>query len=238
VDILSTDPVNLQHPSWCSMADTCTAPDRLAERGQTDADVPRYRMGSHFGTAHVIPTSRVAEVEIRLEPFRDVYEEVTEQPDGVLLTYFAEYCAHGGTLNLAGEQLAPLATAFASLRDLFDTDRNPVVDRVAEALRVLGCITAGNADALLSLCVVHLTRRERDAVLAQFPAAVEVDLSPSAEETMREADRNLAEALGALVDAAGRLERARGLSDDQLRQRAVLLEGIATATDAIARSRS
>lgn len=173
MDILSTDPVDLQHPSWCYVADTCTAPDRLAERGQTDADVPRYRMSSHFGTAHVIPTSRAAEVEVRLEPYRDVFQEVLEIPDGVLLTYFAEYCGHSGTLNLAGEQLAPLATAFASLRDLFETDRNVLLDRVAEALRVLGCITRGNADALLGLTAVHLTDRERDAVLAQFPAGGE-----------------------------------------------------------------
>jgi hypothetical protein len=170
VDILSTDPVDLQHPSWCYVAGTCTAPDRLAERGETEADVPRYRMSSHFGTAHVIPVSRVSEVEISLEPYRDVYQEVTETPDGVLMTWHAEYCGHHGTLHLAGEQLAPLATAFSSLRDLFEVDRNPLPDRVADALRVLGCISRRNADALLGLTALSLTDREREQVLAQFPA--------------------------------------------------------------------
>lgn len=170
MNILSTDPVDLQHPSWCTVADTCTAPDRLAERGVDPSAVPMHRRDNHYGTAHVIGTSREAEVEIRLEPYRDVYQPVGEEPDGVLLTFAAEYFGFSGTLLLAGEQMGPLSTAFASLRDLFETDRNPVVDRVAESLRVLGCITRGNADALLGLTVVQLTDRERDAVLAQFPA--------------------------------------------------------------------
>lgn len=171
--ILSAEPVDLQHPSWCSVANTCTAPDRLAERGVDPATVPMHRRDNHFGTAHVVPTTRTAEVELRLEAYRDVFDEVTELPDGVMLSWAAEYFGMTGTLLLAGEQIAPLATAFASLRDLFEADRNPLMDRVAEALRVLGAVTRGNAAALLGLTVVHLTDREREQVLAQFPAGGE-----------------------------------------------------------------
>jgi hypothetical protein len=169
VDILSVDPVDLQHPSWCA-AQSCTAPDRVAERGQDGNTIPASRRGSHFGEAHIIPTSRISEVQFTLELFRDVYAEVTDEPDGVLLSYASELCGHAGRLILTGEQTGPLATAAAAMRDAMRTDRNPVVDEVAQALRVLGCITRGNADALLSLTVVHLTDRERTAVLAHFPA--------------------------------------------------------------------
>lgn len=157
----------LAHPTWCFSA-TCTAPDRLLERRIDERDVPLSRRGSHFGEPHTIPTTRVSEVELTLELFRDVFTPVTDQPDGVVLTHYSEACGHGGALVLTGEQLGPLATAAASMRDAMRTDRNPVVDEVAQALRVLGCVTRTNADALLSLTVVHLTEREREAVLAHF----------------------------------------------------------------------
>lgn len=46
---------------------------------------------------------------------------------------------------------------------------NPIITAVITALRVLGCFTRTNADALLSLTVVDLSARERLAVLADFP---------------------------------------------------------------------
>lgn len=159
--------VGLDHPSWCAVQ-SCTAPDRLAERGVDERHVPVSRRGSHFGEPHTIPTSRLSEVRFTLELFRDVYVEVTDQPDGVLLSYESELCGHAGALIVTGEQTAPLATAAASMRDAFRTDRNPVVDEVAQALRVLGCITRGNASSLLYLTTVQLTDRERDGVLAHF----------------------------------------------------------------------
>lgn len=168
MDILSSDPVDLSHPSWCA-AQSCTAPDRLAERAVGERDVPLHRRGSHFGEPHTIPASHVSDVEVTLELFRDVFAEVTDEPDGVLLSYQTQACGHAGALVLTGEQVAPLATAAAAMRDAVRPDRNPVVDEVAQALRVLGAITRTNADALLSLCVVHLTDRELAAVLDQFP---------------------------------------------------------------------
>lgn len=166
LDPLEADPAHA-HPSWCFSA-SCTAPDRLAERGEADRDVPIHRRGLHFSWPHIIPTTRISEVAMTLELHRDVYTEVTDMPDGVLLTYHAEICGHGGTLLLTGEQMAPLVTAFSSLRDAFEADRNPLMDRVAEALRVLGCITQGNAAALLDLTALALTDRERGQVLRQF----------------------------------------------------------------------
>ncbi|MET7399150.1 hypothetical protein ABZS66_37280 [Dactylosporangium sp. NPDC005572] len=157
----------LVHPTWCA-ADRCAAPDRLLERGQAETDIPLHRRGAHFSRAHIIPVMRVSEVELTFELTRDVFQPVTDEPDSVLLSYAAEGCGHSGTLTLMSEQLAPLATATASMRDAFITDRNVVVDEVARSLRTLGCITSGNAGALLSLTTVHLTDRERDAVLEQF----------------------------------------------------------------------
>lgn len=166
-DPVDLNEVALQHPSWCA-AESCTAPDRLAERGVEERTVPLSRRGSHFGTAHVIPTSRISEVQLTLELARDVFVEVTDEPDGVLLSYASELCGHAGTLTLTGEQTGPLATAAASMRDAFRTDRNPVLDDVARSLRILGCVSRSNAAALLSLTTVHLTDRERAAVLEQF----------------------------------------------------------------------
>lgn len=168
---LEADPA-YAHPSWC-FSGTCTAPDRLLERGEAERDVPLVRRGSHFGAAHTIPTSRISEVEMTFELFRDVFTPVTDEAEGVLFTWHSEACGHGGTLVLTGEQMAPMATVTAKLRDAFRTDRNPLLDEVAQSLRVLGCIDQSNAAALLSLTVVHLTDRERGAVLAQFPAGVE-----------------------------------------------------------------
>lgn len=169
MDILSTDPVDLRHPAWCA-ADRCTAPDRLAERGLTEADVPMTRRGTHYSRPHVIPISREAEVQIGIELHNDVFAPVTDVPDGVQLEYFNSMCGHAGVLLLVGEQVAPLATAFSSLRDAFETDRNPLMDRVAEALRVLGCVDRSNAAAVLALTITgfDLTDRERTAVLDQF----------------------------------------------------------------------
>jgi hypothetical protein len=158
------------HPSWCA-SDRCSAPDRLAERGLTEADVPMTRRGSHYARPFVIPISREAEVQITLELFNDVFAPTTDMPEGVQLSYFNSNCGHAGTLLLVAEQMAPLATAFTSLRDAFEADRNPLLDRVAEALRVLGCVDRTNADSLLFLSTVHLTAPERNAVLAQFAPA-------------------------------------------------------------------
>lgn len=170
VPTFPNDPgTDLQHPSWCA-AESCTAPDRLAERGVDERTVPMRRRSSHFGTAHIIPTSSISEVEVRLELFRDVYVEVTDEPDGVLLSYTSELCGHSGTLILAAEQTGPLATAAAAMRDAMRTDRNPLMDEVAEALRILGCVDRSNAAAVLALTITgfDLTDRERSAVLAQF----------------------------------------------------------------------
>lgn len=163
------------HPSWCDRG-TCSAPSSLLERGVDERDVPAHRRGSHFGPAHLIPTTRVSEVEISLEQWRDAFQPVTDEPDGVLLAYHTEVCGHGGTMLLVGEQMAPLATAFSSLRDAFETNRSPLLDRVADALRVLGAVDRSNATALLALTVtgLRLTDREREAVLANF-APVEPD---------------------------------------------------------------
>lgn len=170
VPTIPNDPgTDLSHPTWCHSG-TCTAPDRLLERGVAERDVPMHRRGQHFSPAHVLPIASVSEVELRFELLRDVFQSVTDEVDGALLSYHSEVCGHSGVLTLATEQLAPLATAATSLRDLASPDRNPVVAEVANALRVLGCIDRSNAAALLSLTVVHLTDRERDAVLAEFPA--------------------------------------------------------------------
>lgn len=168
VSTLPNDPgTDLRHPSWCDSS-RCSAPDRLSERGLTEADVPMTRRGNHYSRPHVIPISREAEVQVSVELYNDVYAPVTDEPDGVQMEYFNSMCGHAGVLMLVGEQVAPLATAFSSMRDAFETDRNPLMDRVAEALRVLGCVDRSNAAALLSLTVVHLTDRERTAVLDQF----------------------------------------------------------------------
>lgn len=164
---LDADPGHA-HPTWCA-ADRCSAPDRLAERGVAERDVPAHRRGSHFGPAHLIPTTRVSEVEISLEQWRDAFQPVTDEPDGVLLTYHAEVCGHGGTMLLTGEQMAPLSSAFSSLRDAFEPDRNSMLDRVAESLRVLGCVDRSNAAALLALTALVLSSEERATVLAAFP---------------------------------------------------------------------
>lgn len=166
VEPLEADPAHA-HPSWC-FSGTCTAPDRLLERGEREQDVPIWRRNNHYGRAHTIPTSRASEVELTVEVYRDVFQPVEELPDGVLLAFHAEYFGFSGTLLLTGEQMGPLATAFSSLRDLFEVDRNPLLDRVAESLRVLGCVTRGNAASLLSLGIVHVTDRERGQILEQF----------------------------------------------------------------------
>lgn len=49
-----------------------------------------------------------------------------------------------------------------------DVADNRVIAEVAAALRTLGAVSRTNADALLGLCVVELTDRERAAVLGTF----------------------------------------------------------------------
>jgi hypothetical protein len=52
---------------------------------------------------------------------------------------------------------------------------NPIIAAVVAALRLLGCITRTNADALLSLTTVDLTEREWAAVLDAFPTDAPTD---------------------------------------------------------------
>jgi hypothetical protein len=66
-------------------------------------------------------------------------------------------------------RLLDLAARLAGENPVSEDD-NPVIDAVAEALRVLGCTTRTDAEMLLSLTVVELTDREQDIVLARFPA--------------------------------------------------------------------
>src|ERR1044071_3726944 len=95
---LERDPAH-EHPTWCDRG-TCTAPSSLIERGIAERDIPVHRRGSHFGPAHTIPTTRESEVAISLEQWRDAYQPVTDEPDGVLLTYHTDVCGHGGTMLL------------------------------------------------------------------------------------------------------------------------------------------
>lgn len=158
------------HPSWC-WPGTCTAPDRLEERGEQEHDVPMYRRSSHFSTAHVIPVTRVSEVEIRLELFRDVYTEVTDEPEGVLLSYFAEYCGHSGTLILAVEQLGPLARAFAEVRDVVRSGNPPtLVELAIRALADFYVTDAGTAARLLPMWrrYAELSPADVESVIAWF----------------------------------------------------------------------
>ena len=47
-------------------------------------------------------------------------------------------------------------------------DENPVIDRLTEALQILGCVSIAQAEILLYAAPIELTAREINAILTRF----------------------------------------------------------------------
>lgn len=163
-----------EHPNWCDLSE-CTAPSALRQRGVDEADLPDYTLDNHLSTPRTIAAAYGSEGAYIVQAWRGSNQPVEDGVNGVDLV--ADQHARNLRIGLlvSVAQVAPLAEAFADMARLIrPTDlpgapaENPIVEDVARSLRILGCVTRGNADALLGLTVVHLTDRERAAVLARF----------------------------------------------------------------------
>lgn len=106
------------HPTWCS-AVHCSAPDRLAERGLTEADVPLHRRHVHQSAPLVIGSEAREDAVITVQA-----ERFTDQPpaepgvDAVCLTI--EHKLHGTRVValLERDLLDQLAVALTDMRAL------------------------------------------------------------------------------------------------------------------------
>lgn len=117
---LTVDP-STWHPSWCS-SDHCSAPDRLAERGLTEADIPLHKRHSHFSAPVTIGSAEREDAVLTLqaERFVDQPPAAAGDPgvDAVELT--VEHRLHGTRVValLEPDLLDQLAVALTDMRAL------------------------------------------------------------------------------------------------------------------------
>lgn len=152
--------LDLRHPSWCSPAQ-CTSPDRLAERGVDEADVPRWMQGAHLSEPIVVGSDLDhdphAEARFTLQAWRWIYQPPTEAVDGIDVTIEAIERNHRMTTTVSPFQMPQLVEAFIAMRDLatssagaqIDVPRSVWSDRAIRALAAFGALGRADAERLL-----------------------------------------------------------------------------------------
>lgn len=153
-------PAELLHPSWCSPAH-CTSPERLAERGVDEADVPRWMQGAHLSEPIVVGSTLDhdphAEARFTLQAWRWVYQPPTEAVDGIDVTIEALERHHRMTTSVSPFQMPQLVEAFIAMRDLATSSaggrigepRSVWSDRAIRALAAFGALGRAEAERLL-----------------------------------------------------------------------------------------
>lgn len=76
--------LDLRHPVWCDRS-VCTAPDALAQRGLTAADVSNWERDTHYSTPRVVAGDRV-DVHFGFRLARDVNQPPADTADGLEIT--------------------------------------------------------------------------------------------------------------------------------------------------------
>lgn len=116
MNMVSDHPAHM-HPSWCDRA-VCTHPDSLADRGVTEADVPRHLRSAHMATPRTVHLDEHGEVRFTFLPWRFVDEPVTDVVQGVdLICEWATMLLTVG-VPIAPAQLPALVDTFTAVRDL------------------------------------------------------------------------------------------------------------------------
>jgi hypothetical protein len=169
---LQVDP-STWHPTWCSPLD-CTAPDRLAERGLVEADVPLHKHHAHYSTPVTIGSAEREDAVLTLQAERFV-DQPPASPgvDAVELT--VEHRVHGTRVValLEPDLLDQLAVAVADLQTTVLGAAPTLVDRAIRELRAFGGAELHNDDVPAALeCWRHsgdLSDEDFAAVVAAFP---------------------------------------------------------------------
>lgn len=110
------------HPSWCS-SDHCTAPDRLAERGLVEADIPIFTRHVHVSRPAVVGNTEREEPVFTLQAVRFVDQPppVDAVDTGVnAVEILVEWPVVGTRViaTLEADQLDRLSVAIIDLRAL------------------------------------------------------------------------------------------------------------------------
>ncbi|HEV8174332.1 MAG TPA: hypothetical protein VGP91_11865 [Actinoplanes sp.] len=108
-----------RHPRWCSAAH-CTAPDRLAERGQAEQDLPLYLHGSHLSDPIVVDITDFSELRVELQAERWVYEPFGEEIEGINLTLILGDRRLSVTVTMPPSQLPAVIAAFGAINELVE----------------------------------------------------------------------------------------------------------------------
>jgi hypothetical protein len=166
----SVDP-STWHPSWCS-SDHCSAPDRLAERGLTEADIPLHKRHSHFSAPLTIGSEarEDAVLTLALERFVD---QPPAEPGVDAVELVMEHRLHGtrAVALLEPAQLDSLAGAVEHLRLLVLGTSPSLVDRAIRALRDFGVHDRDAAHRLLPdwRASDQLDDDEYEQIIGAFP---------------------------------------------------------------------
>lgn len=113
-------PVDLRHPSWCDVANSCTAPSALEARGVAEGDVPLYQRSVHRTTPVVVEVDEFSDTKIELYGWRWIYEPVTDVVQGVDVTLTLADRRAVFSATLTPSQIQPLAAALDGLRFLIE----------------------------------------------------------------------------------------------------------------------
>lgn len=145
----------MTHPTWCERTHAADWPNHSADIGEGGG----LRNWSALRTSFR-RTSAILSLRDR-PPQVEIYRHADD--DTTLTSFDLERAAMLARLLGKAVRLASDLVEISTRSEI-----NPVVAKVAESLRVLGCVTRTNAEALLGLCVVELTPREVEAVLSTF----------------------------------------------------------------------
>lgn len=117
-DPYRTDAEGFEHPTWCDVSGSCTAPSALRQRGVAEADVPVLLSNAHLGTARVVDGDRMVETKFTLQAWRMVDQPVTDEVEGIDLHIEAKDGRLKTVVLVTPSQVPDLVEAFADLARL------------------------------------------------------------------------------------------------------------------------